>query len=183
MRFGKILTLVPILLIAMANISFAVDKATPSDLQGVTQNWDKKLPAATRFTILADFGGAAVRDNNTGLVWEQAPGSTVRNQPLSAEYCANRNVGGTVGWRLPSVIELRSVQDPSLAPPLVPTTVFTGVQAALYWTATSLSELPTTHAWVVTFNGVGQSLASAKQGLTSDFLAWCVRGPTQESIY
>jgi hypothetical protein len=47
-------------------------------LTGVTQNWDKNLPSASRFTVLANFGGAAVRDNNTGLVWEQAADGTTR---------------------------------------------------------------------------------------------------------
>jgi hypothetical protein len=45
-------------------------------LAGVTQNWDKNLPSDSRFTVLSAFGGAAVRDNNTGLVWEQAPDPT-----------------------------------------------------------------------------------------------------------
>ena len=43
-----------------------------------TQNWDESLPSTSRFTVLANFGGAAVRDNNTGLVWEQAPDATER---------------------------------------------------------------------------------------------------------
>ncbi|HWG96103.1 MAG TPA: hypothetical protein VN647_03370, partial [Nitrospira sp.] len=45
----------------------------PTDFQSLTQSWDKKLPGASRFTVLSDFGGAAVRDNETGLVWEQSP--------------------------------------------------------------------------------------------------------------
>jgi hypothetical protein len=47
--------------------------SSPSDLSGVTQNWDKKLPNEARFTILADFNNQAVRDNETGLVWERSP--------------------------------------------------------------------------------------------------------------
>ena len=47
-------------------------------VDGVTQNWDKNLPSASRFTVLAAFGNHAVRDNNTGLVWEQAPDATPR---------------------------------------------------------------------------------------------------------
>ena len=39
----------------------------------VTRNWDKKLPNTSRFTVLTDFGGAAVRDNETGLVWAKVP--------------------------------------------------------------------------------------------------------------
>jgi hypothetical protein len=37
-----------------------------TDLSGVTQNWDKNLTGTARFTVLVSFGGAAVRDNNTG---------------------------------------------------------------------------------------------------------------------
>jgi hypothetical protein len=55
-------------------------------LASVTQNWDKNLPSASRFTVLAAFGGAAVRDNNTGLVWEKAPDTTVRSWGDSTFY-------------------------------------------------------------------------------------------------
>jgi hypothetical protein len=46
---------------------------------GVTKNWDKKLPNTSRFTVLTDFGGAAMRDNETGLVWEQSPETKTQN--------------------------------------------------------------------------------------------------------
>ena len=93
----------------------AAPPATQSDLQGVTQNWDKNLPSASRFTILKDFNNKAVRDNNTGLVWEQSPDTTTRDWLHARLDCLNKNVGGTTGWRLPSVAELNSVRDPSLA--------------------------------------------------------------------
>ena len=40
------------------------------DLSGVPPNWDKALPTASRFVVLAAFANAVVRDNETGLVWE-----------------------------------------------------------------------------------------------------------------
>ncbi len=45
----------------------------------VTKNWDKKLPNTLRFIVLTDFGGAAVRDNETGLVREQSPETKTQN--------------------------------------------------------------------------------------------------------
>jgi hypothetical protein len=41
-------------------------------------NWDKNLPSASRFTILHDFNNEAVRDNETGLVWERSPIGTTK---------------------------------------------------------------------------------------------------------
>ena len=41
-----------------------------------TKNWDGNLAGTLRFTVLPSFGNHAVRDNNTGLVWEQAPDAT-----------------------------------------------------------------------------------------------------------
>jgi len=83
--------------------------APVTDLSGVTQSWDKNLPSASRFTVLSDFGGAAVRDNNTGLVWEQSPNATRRVwRSATGEtftgapfYCASKTVGGTGGGGCP----------------------------------------------------------------------------------
>jgi hypothetical protein len=154
-----------------------VTSAAPpaSNLDNHTQRWDTHNPSASRFATA--FTGA-VLDKNTGLVWEQAPDATKRTWATVTGYCINRTVGGTVGWRLPSVVELKSLQDPSLAAPLVPASVFTGVQSADYWSASSAAGNPAT-AWVVSFlDGF-----AVTNGKTDTIRVWCVRGPMQESAY
>jgi hypothetical protein len=42
-----------------------------------------------------------VRDNNTGLVWEQASDATGRLWTDATHYCVNQAVGGTVGSGCP----------------------------------------------------------------------------------
>jgi len=144
-------------------------------------SWDKNLPSASRFTVLADFNNQAVRDNNTGLVWEQAPdGTTFRSWEAALDYCANKGVGSptfTPGWRLPSVFELNSVRDYSLGPPYVPA-LFSDVQANNYWSATTVASNPDA-AWDVRFSN-GLVSRSDKGG---NLLAWCVRGAMNADAY
>ena len=102
-----------------------------------TLRWDTNNPSASRFVTA--FPGA-VLDKNTGLVWEQAPDATPRTWASATIFCVAKTVGGTVGWRLPSVVELKSVQDPSLPAPFVPASVFTNVLAATYWSATPFAD-------------------------------------------
>ena len=170
--------------LVLANYGSGVPPAEAKPGDGDDFNWDTNNPSAKRFTVLAAFGGAAVRDNNTGLVWEQAPDTTPRKwqnfgTPLGAtNYCVNKTVGGTVGWRLPSVAELKSVQDPSLPAPFVPASVFTGVQSANYWSATTLADNPAS-AWFVDFyNGNVNDVDK-----TDSFHAWCVRGGMNADAY
>jgi hypothetical protein len=146
-----------------------------------TLRWDTNNPPATRFTTA--FPGA-ILDKNTGLVWEQAPDTTRRVWPVAPSYCANKNVGGTVGWRLPSVVELKSVQDPSLPAPFVPGSVFTGVQSTgnpllgAYWTASSSTEVPT-NSWIVNFHD-GNVFFDNR---ANPFYTWCVRGGMNADQY
>src|SRR2546429_8949126 len=77
-------------------------KGKQTDLIGVTQNWDKVLPAAERFVVLEAFNNKAVRDNETGLVWEQSPAISANSWSGAATTCAQQAVGGRRGWRLPS---------------------------------------------------------------------------------
>ena len=152
-----------------------------TNLSGVTQNWDKNLPSNSRFTVLAAFGGAAVRDNNTGLVWKQAPNATLRDWASATGDCVQKAVGGTFGWRLPSVVELKSVQDPSLPPPYVPNNVFDNVQSIQFpsfWSATTNAVI-TTNAWVVQFwnNDVASGYKTGTRNV------WCVRGPMNADAY
>jgi hypothetical protein len=145
---------------------------------GHTLRWDTNNPSALRFTTA--FPGA-VLDKNTGLVWEQAPDATTTNSWFHAtDGCVDKNVGGTVGWRLPSVVELKSVQDPSLPPPFVPASVFTGVQSDFYWSASTFAEAPTL-AWYVGF-GLGGSVGGAIKS-SNLHRAWCVRGGMNADAY
>ncbi|MDF0644904.1 MAG: DUF1566 domain-containing protein [Nitrospira sp.] len=144
-------------------------------------NWDRNIPSASRFTILSEFNNEAVRDNNTGLVWHRTPDATLRGWHDSRVLCTNSLVGGASGWRLPSVIELKSLQDRSLPPPFVPTDIFTAT-AGTYWSATAVAPPPTGQAvWVVTFAG-GDAFPNGIGG-GQTFLAWAVRGPMNSDTY
>ena len=156
--------------------------APPTDpLAGVTPNWDKNLPSASRFTTV--FPGA-VRDNNTGLVWEQAPDGAHIDGIAARGQCLNRIVpasGGTAGWRLPSIMELRSLQDLSLPAPFVPGSVFTGVQQTQYWSYSSSGDpRPFGGLWVVSFFS---AIVSSEPQDSAFIPVWCVRGPMHSSIY
>jgi len=81
------------IMVLSGGVGLKSQEANAAQVDGVTQARDKNLPSASRFTVLAAFGGAAVRDNNTGLVWEHAPDATFRpwkgfNPPVGAtNYC------------------------------------------------------------------------------------------------
>ena len=157
------------------------DRGSATDLSGITQNWDKNLTGTARFTVLPSFNNEAVRDNNTGLVWEQAPSTTQDSWLASAVHCINGvTVGGTKGWRLPSVAELASLVDPTQSNPALPTGhPFSNVQSTFYWSATTLAVDPPL-AWIVVFfNGVVGNGA----GKNGPGLAWCVRGGMNADQY
>ena len=143
-----------------------------------TLRWDMNHPSASRFVKLAAFNNEAVLDKNTGLVWEQAPDFTERGWNEARIHCAQRTVGGTRGWRLPSIIELKSIEDPSLPAPFVPTTIFSIVPAFFLHSASSDANDPSRVLDVKIPNGaVATSVKDNPGG------SWCVRGPMQESEY
>ena len=150
--------------------------------------WDKKLSASdsgdpcnsSRFTCV--MGGQAVRDNETGLVWEASP-DFVNFRPFGSALlsCANRITGGRMGWRLPSLHELSSLVDPSMADPgprLPLGHPFTNVQVAFYWTASVRSDDQAV-AWGVNL----REGALVGEGKPSQHLSWCVRGAGPIATY
>jgi Protein of unknown function (DUF1566) len=146
----------------------------------VTKNWDKKLPNTSRFTVLTDFGGAAVRDNETGLVWEQSPETKVQNWSDARFHCTKLTTGGRKGWRLPSVHELASLVDPSVIPgPTLPAGhPFTNVQPTHYWSATLFTGKPS-FAW-----NVGFIIGMVHYVKTTDsHSVWCARGGNNAGMY
>lgn len=138
-----------------------------------TPSWDQQLPASTRFIVLSNWGGAAVLDRETGLVWEQSP-DAMRNVWEDAQIaCMNKNVGGRGGWKLPAVQELRSLVDPAQSNPALPAGhPFTNVQSSSsYWSATTDAAGPA-GAWAVSFSD-GSAFFDFK--IFTNFV-WCVRG-------
>jgi hypothetical protein len=145
-----------------------------------TLRWDTNNPSATRFTTA--FPGA-VLDKNTGLVWEQAPDALLTDWGTATSNCLDKIVDNTVGWRLPSVVELKSLQDPTPGKTTVPQSVFTFI-GQFYWSATTgeFAAIQTTHAWAVDFNRGGPSRLKVKKG-GEKFPVWCVRGGMNADAY
>ena len=151
-----------------------------TEISELTQNWDKKLPSVSRFTILSVFGDAAVRDDETGLVWEKTLESAELSWTNARAACADKDVGGRKGWRLPSIFELVSLMDLSMrtGPTLPLGHPFTNVQMDAYWSATTVAGTPNS-AWLVFFD-TGKVLHAYK---TITFHAWCVRGGMNADQY
>jgi len=144
-----------------------------------TPSWDQTLPAATRFIVLSNFDSEAVLDRETGLVWEKSPQTATATWSSARFACTERTTGNRKGWRLPSMPELASLEDPTkLNPALPPGHPFTNVQGTIYWSATSSAE-DTTNAWAGNFS-VG---AVAFQTKTINLPVWCVRGGMNADAY
>jgi uncharacterized protein DUF1566 len=144
--------------------------------------WDQNLSGTCRFTVLVDFQNQAVRDNNTGLVWEQTPSTATFSWFNASTHCWQRTIANTKGWRLPSMAELLSVMDPSLPIPFVPATVFnvSGLPLAL-WSGTTYSDINETVAWAL-YNTLPATPLLVAGTIKTEVAAgaWCVRGPVPE---
>lgn len=148
--------------------------STMKALADLPPSWHQTLPAdddadeclTTRFTCV--MGKAAVLDNETGLVWQQAPGtSLVRWSP---SLCVTNGTGGRKGWRLPTHDELLSLVVPTVGLPVGhPFTVTSGQ----YWT-TALN--PTDPQFIITHNPVTDVGSGASRGSATSARVWCVRG-------
>ena len=144
-------------------------------------SWSQNMGVVNRFVVLTNWSSAAVLDKETGLVWERAPFTTTYSWAAARLACTARTTGGRKGWRLPSIPELASVIDPSVAssgPTLPVGHPFLTVQSAYYWSATTTAEFPTI-AWNVDFfNG---NVGNTHKTLANH--AWCVRGGMNADQY
>jgi len=163
--------------ITVAALLWFVDLASAIPLE----SWDNKIPnAGTRFKVLSEFGGQAVLDKETGLVWEQSPSTGTLNWNDARFQCTSLTTGGRKGWRLPSVHELTSLIDPSVTNPALPSGhPFLNVQSSYYWSATTIADR-STFAWAVHFSDGDPNI-----GYNKSFLGfvWCVRGGMNADQY
>jgi len=145
----------------------------------VLSTWDTVIAGTPRFRLLPGFANAAAVDRETGLVWERSPDSVPRTWLSAHRFCNDRSVGAgnRLGWRLPTLQELASLVDPTVAArPALPTGhPFTNVQADFYWSATTFGENPA-NVWGVSFvDGPLTDPGARFTGKTATFYTWCVR--------
>jgi hypothetical protein len=80
-----------------------------------TPSWDQSLPASTRFIVLANFNGEAVLDRETGLVWQRAVNRFAGTYVTNYDSCLQEDTGNHLGWRLPTLPELGTLFDTTVA--------------------------------------------------------------------
>ena len=122
----------------------------------------------SRFTLI--LGGAAVKDSQTGLIWEQEPDREHDVWGRSNERCAMKTVGGRSDWRGPTIDELKTLIDLSQHDPALPAGhPFSNIKSEIYWTSTPH---PTDDivAWQVSFFS-GEPVTDQKSGTRR---MWCV---------
>ena len=71
-----------------------------------------------------DNGDGTVTDNATKLMWQQLHG-TVTSEQGGVTYCATLSLAGYSDWRLPTRIELVSIEDYQRSVPSINYTYFT----------------------------------------------------------
>ena len=127
--------------------------------------------------VYADFtrSNGIVTDNKTGLQWQDDysdNGGDIKSAKWTdaIAYCESLSLGGYDDWRLPNIIELRSIVDRSLFNPAIDPT-FLSVTSDYYWSSTTHAHY-TDSAWYVYFWG-GYSYGGDKS-YTS--YVRCVRG-------
>lgn len=134
-------------------------------------SWDQQLPTSSRFVVLKNWGGAAVLDLETGLVWQQSPATYTNLWDGALLACQESSTGGRFGWRLPALEELLTLVDPTTFN-LYAGAPFTLGTSPQFWTATT-HVVSTSNAWTVL---VGTGLFSEPKEETSAYRSWCVRG-------
>ena len=151
-------------------------------------SWDQTFPSAQRFMILSNFGSLAVLDRETGLVWERSPDTAVLDWYSAILACTTRTTGGRKAWRLPSIHELASLVDPTVASPgptLPPGHPFLNISPYdFFWSGTSTGD-PALLAWGLWF-GTGEVDEYVKNSSPNPQITlriWCVRGPSAEHQY
>ena len=146
-----------IILTGLISAQLSAQKLIPFRLQdsGQTTSYTTTPGEDPDFAIdppsFTDNGNGTVTDNITGLMWQQTDGGemTVEN---AATYCSNLVLGGFSDWRLPTGIELFSINNYAHLNPALNTSYFTQTQAEYWWTSEREAD-DSTKVWVVNAGG------------------------------
>ncbi|MGC4069746.1 MAG: DUF1566 domain-containing protein [Polyangiaceae bacterium] len=76
------------------------------------------------YTVAGTGTDAVVKDNYTGLTWQQTYSTSRMPWSEAAAYCAAQKTGGFADWRVPTLSELASTVNEALVAPAINRTVF-----------------------------------------------------------
>ena len=100
---------------------------------------------------LTDNGDGTVTDNITGLEWQKTDGGEMTWENAGS-YCENLLLGGFSDWRLPTGIELLSINNFNHLNPALDNNYFTTTTAEYWWTCEVRADDPT-KVWAVNSGG------------------------------
>jgi len=98
-----------------------------------------------------DNGDGTITDNITGLMWQKTDGGEMTFENATT-YCNNLVLGSYSDWRLPTGIELYSINNLSHLNPALNTAYFTLTQAEYWWSSDVGADDPT-KVWVTNAGG------------------------------
>lgn len=125
---------------------------------------------STRFQCV--LNNEAVLDKETGLVWERQPNFTASSWQDAVNGCrVAKEVGGRLGWRLPTIEELASLLDLTQTWPALPNGHPFVLTSWEYWSNTT--DFISLQFWAVGFE---LGTISGVDPTTETLEAWCVRG-------
>lgn len=151
--------------------------STMKTIGDLVPSWHQTLSSSggctsQRFSCV--MGGAAVLDNETGLVWEKTPSNTAGENWFAAQAsCTSASTGSRLGWRLPAVEELQTLRDLSTVDGLPSGHPFSGVSGGFWSTSSGAND--ERNAQSLTFPAeFGPPQTAPKEFAVAG--AWCVRG-------
>lgn len=139
------------------------------------QSWDRKIDRPNRFVVLDDFASDAVLDRETGLVWDRSPRGQLRTFSGAFNTCYATEIGGRLGFRVPTMPEITSLLDRTQSfPPLPPGHPFDVSELTRdVWTASTLPGSDQAFTQDMRNDGfLGNTAKDNEQNV------WCVRGGT-----
>ena len=103
--------------------------------------------AGDRFTLATN----TVTDTWTQLIWQRAPDASAETTVSAKGYCDSLALDGSTGWRIPNIVELRSIVDRSVSGPAIDGTVFPATPSEWFW-ASSGAAGSSVNFWSVYFS-------------------------------
>ncbi|KHK01057.1 hypothetical protein NY78_3598 [Desulfovibrio sp. TomC] len=120
--------------------------------------------------------GNVVVDTTTGLIWEKTASAASKSWAEALAYCQNQTVDGYTDWRLPDIMELRTLVDYTKISPAINNT-FVG-SGTFYWSSSTLKDHPDLAGYVDFTAGTSASDNKTR----TDFFVRCLRNSSSRTV-